>query len=62
MMRFDVITIFPPLFDSFVSESIVLRAQKEKRIAIHVHNLRDAANDAHKTVDDRPYGGGAGML
>lgn len=62
MLRFDIITAFPQLFDSFVSEGIVSRAQSEKRIAIRVHNVRDVTRDRHKTIDDRPYGGGAGML
>lgn len=62
MLRFDIITAFPQLFDSFVSEGIVSRAQSGKRIAIRVHNLRSATRDRYKTIDDRPYGGGAGML
>lgn len=62
MMTFDIITLFPPLFSSFVSESIVCRAQKNKRIRIRFHNPRDMADDKHQTIDDRPYGGGPGML
>ncbi|MEX2090675.1 MAG: tRNA (guanosine(37)-N1)-methyltransferase TrmD [Candidatus Paceibacterota bacterium] len=61
-MRFDIITIFPNLFDGFLSESLLARAQKKKIIKIGVHNLRKWTIDNHKTVDDRPYGGGAGML
>ncbi|MDD3498033.1 MAG: tRNA (guanosine(37)-N1)-methyltransferase TrmD [Candidatus Moranbacteria bacterium] len=61
-MRFDIITIFPNIFDSYFSESILARAQKEKLVVINVHNLRDYARDKHKTVDDTPYGGGAGMV
>ena len=62
MKKFDVITIFPGIFDSFLNESLLARAIKKKLISIRAHNLRGWANDAHKTVDDRPYGGGAGMV
>lgn len=62
MMIFDIITIFPNLFDSFLKESLIGRAQKKKLIKIRIHNLRKWTNDKHKTVDDRPYGGGLGMV
>jgi len=61
-MRFDIITIFPNIFDSYLNESILKRAQKRGLIKIKIHNLRDYTKDKHKTVDDRPYGGGPGML
>ncbi len=61
-MRFDIITIFPKIFDSYFNESILARAQKKELIRIKVHNLRDYTADKHKTVDDSPYGGGAGMV
>lgn len=61
-MKFDIITIFPDLFKGFVSESLLARAQKKNLIKINLHNLRRWTDDNHKTVDDRPYGGGAGML
>ena len=61
-MRFDIITIFPKIFDSYFNESIIKRAQKKRKIKINVVNLRNFATDKHKTVDDRPYGGGAGMV
>lgn len=61
-MRFDIITIFPKIFDSYFNESILKRAQKRGLIKIKVHNLRDFARDKHKKVDDKPYGGGAGMV
>ena len=61
-MRFDVITIFPDFFTSFKNEALIARAQKKKLISIKAHNLRDWTTDNHKTVDDRPYGGGAGMV
>ncbi len=61
-MKFNIITIFPSIFDSYFSESILARAQKEKNIEINVHNLREFTKDKHQTVDDTPYGGGAGMV
>ncbi len=61
-MKFNIITIFPKIFDSYFSESIIKRAQEKKLVDIHIHNLRDFTNDKHKTVDDSPYGGGAGMV
>jgi len=61
-MRFDVITIFPAIFDSYLEESILGRAQKKGLVEINMHNLRDYTNDKHRTVDDSPYGGGVGMV
>lgn len=61
-MRFDIITIFPKIFDSYFNESILKRAQKNGLIKIKIHNLRDFTKDKHKKVDDKPYGGGAGMV
>lgn len=61
-MRFDIITIFPPLFESFKNEALIARAQTKKIASISVHDLRRFTTDNHKTVDDRPYGGGAGMV
>lgn len=61
-MRFDIITIFPHIFDSYFNTSIIGRAFKKGLIEIKVHNLRKWAGDKHKTVDDRPYGGGPGMI
>lgn len=61
-MKFDIITIFPHIFDSYFSESILARAQKKRIIQIKIHNLRDCTSDKHKSVDDSPYGGGAGMV
>jgi tRNA (guanine37-N1)-methyltransferase len=62
MMKFDIITIFPKIFDSYFKESLLLRAQKNKLIKINIHNLRDFTTDKHKVVDDRPFGGGLGMV
>lgn len=61
-MRFKIITIFPEIFKSFLREALIARAQKKRIISIRLHNLRGWTHDAHKTVDDRPYGGGAGMV
>ena len=61
-MKFDIITIFPNLFSGFLNQSLLARAQKKKIITIKTHDLRRWTNDKHKTVDDRPYGGGAGMV
>ncbi len=61
-MNFHILTIFPEIFDSYFNESIIGRAQNEGHIEIKVYNLRDWTEDKHKTVDDAPYGGGAGMV
>jgi len=61
-MRFDILTIFPEIFNSYFSESIIKRAKKEKLIEIHTHNIRAYSKDKHKKVDDVPFGGGAGMV
>lgn len=62
VMKFDIITIFPQIFDSYFGESIIRRAQEAGIINIEVHNLRNYTTDKHKKVDDTPYGGGAGMV
>jgi tRNA (guanine37-N1)-methyltransferase len=61
-MQFDIITIFPNIFDCYFNESIIKRAQAKKLVKINIRNLRDYTNDKHQTVDDRPYGGGPGMI
>ncbi len=61
-MKFDIITIFPEIFDSYLKEGLISRARKKKLLKINIHNLRKYAKDRHKTVDDRPYGGGLGMI
>ncbi len=61
-MTFHIITIFPKIFDSYFNESIVKRARKNKLVEVKIHNLRDFASDKHRTTDDTPYGGGAGMV
>ena len=62
MLKFDIVTIFPEIFSSYFSESIISRAQKKKLIKIDVHDLRKWTKDKRKTVDDKPYGGGPGMV
>ncbi len=61
-MRFDVVTIFPGMFTSPLGESILKRAREAGLIDVHYHDLRTYTHDAHRTVDDTPYGGGAGMV
>ncbi len=61
-MRFDIITIFPELFKNFAEQSLLARAQKKDLLQIQAHNLRDWTDDAHHTVDDKPFGGGVGMV
>ena len=61
-MKFDIITIFPKIFDSYFNESILSRAKKKKLITIKTHDLRPFAQDKHRMTDDTPYGGGAGMV
>ncbi|MFH1656813.1 MAG: tRNA (guanosine(37)-N1)-methyltransferase TrmD [Candidatus Nealsonbacteria bacterium] len=62
MIKFDIITIFPEIFNSYFKESLIGRAQKNKLIKIDVHNLREYTSDKHKSVDDKPFGGGLGMV
>jgi tRNA (guanine37-N1)-methyltransferase len=61
-MRFDIITIFPGLFAGFFEHGIVRRAQAEGLVTISLHDLRNFTHDRHRTVDDRPFGGGEGMV
>ncbi len=61
-MKFHIITIFPEIFNSYFRESIVGRAREKGTIKIKIHDLRDWTSDRHRTVDDSPYGGGAGMI
>lgn len=62
MVKFDIITIFPKIFDSFLRESFIKKAQEKRKISIRIHNLRKYTKDLHQTVDGRPYGGGLGMV
>jgi tRNA (guanine37-N1)-methyltransferase len=62
MMRIDVVTGFPKLLEGPLNESIIRRAQDKGAVEIVVHDLRDYTTDRHRTIDDTPYGGGAGMV
>jgi len=62
MIKFDVITVLPEIFNSYLGKSLIARAQKKKLIKINVHNLRKWADDERGTVDARPFGGGLGMV
>src|ERR1700745_3071993 len=61
-MKIDVLTLFPAMFAGPLDESIIKRAREAGRLDLTIHNLRDYAHDRHRTVDDRPFGGGPGML
>lgn len=62
MLRVDVITLFPTVFEGYFGESILKRAQDREALSIRLINLRDFTNDVHRSVDDKPFGGGAGMV
>jgi len=62
IMIFNIITIFPGIFKSYFEESIIKRAQDKRLVKINIHNLRDYTKDKHKSVDDKPYSGGPGMV
>ncbi|MEZ5238591.1 MAG: tRNA (guanosine(37)-N1)-methyltransferase TrmD [Microthrixaceae bacterium] len=61
-MRIDVLTIFPRLIDGFASESLLGRARRTGLLDLRVHDIREQATDVHRSVDDTPFGGGAGMV
>lgn len=61
-MQIDIITIFPDMVKPLLNEGIIKQAIKKKLINIHIHNLRDWTTDKHHTTDDRPFGGGPGMI
>ena len=60
-MRMDILTLFPEMFEP-LKQSIIGRAQKDKKLQINIHNIRDYSLDKHKKCDDTPFGGGAGMV
>jgi tRNA (guanine37-N1)-methyltransferase len=62
MMRFHIVTIFPGMFDSYLEESLFKRAQAKKIISVRAYDLRVFTKDKHRKVDDRPFGGGPGMV
>lgn len=61
-MRFDVVTIFPAMFDAAFTQGVVGRARERGVIELHAHDLRDFTHDRHRQVDDMPFGGGPGMV
>ena len=61
-MKIDILTLFPSMFDGFISESIIKRAIDKKLVEINIHNIRDYSKDPHKKVDDYGFGGGKGMV
>jgi tRNA (guanine37-N1)-methyltransferase len=61
-MRFDIVTLFPDLFESYLQQSLLKKAIDKGLVAVHRWNFRDWTADKHQSVDDRPYGGGPGML
>lgn len=61
-LRFDILTIFPGMFSCYLDESMIKRAQARKLLDVRVHDLRKWTTDKHRKVDDRPFGGGPGML
>jgi len=61
-MRIDILTLFPEMFQNVLGESMLKIAREKELVSFHLHNIRDFSNDKHKCVDDKPYGGGAGMV
>ena len=61
-MRFDIVTIFPGFFEGILAHGVLRRALKEGLVTVQAHDLRQHAHDRHRTVDDRPFGGGEGMV
>ena len=61
-MKIDIITLFPEMFGGVFDESMIKIARKKELVDIDIHNLRDWTNDRHRTADDKPYGGGPGMV
>ncbi len=61
-MRFDVLTLFPEIFDGYLGSSVLKLAIQRGLVEVHRHNMRDWATDRHRSVDDRPFGGGPGMV
>ena len=61
-MKIDILTLFPSMFDGFISESIIKRAISAGKVSINIHDIREYSKDPHKKVDDYGYGGGEGMV
>lgn len=62
MMKIDILTLFPKMFESVLGESILKRAQDKGALKVKIHNLRDWTFDNHRSADDKPFGGGPGMV
>lgn len=62
MMKIDILTLFPSMFDGFINESIIKRAINSNKVEVNIHNIRDYSDNPHKKVDDYGFGGGAGMV
>jgi tRNA (guanine37-N1)-methyltransferase len=61
-LHIDVLTLFPRMLDGFLAESILGKGVEAGLLSVHVHDLRDWTTDKHRRADDRPFGGGAGMV
>ena len=61
-MRFDVLTLFPEIFHGYLGQSLLKLALQRRLLEVHLHNIRDWATGRHRQVDDRPFGGGPGMV
>ena len=61
-MRFDVLTLFPEIFAGYLGQGLLKRAIERGLVEVRMHNIRDWTDDKHHTVDDRPFGGGPGMV
>jgi len=61
-MRIDILTLFPEMFQNVLGESMLKIASEKGLVSFHLHNIRDYSDDKHRCVDDKPYGGGAGMV
>ena len=61
-MRFDVLTLFPPIFDGYLGQSLLNKAIEAGLVSVHLHDIRAWSTDKHNKVDDRPFGGGPGMV
>src|SRR6187401_3618490 len=61
-MRFDVLTLFPEIFSAYLGQSLLKKGIDAGLLAVHLHDIRDWATDKHQKVDDRPFGGGPGMV
>jgi tRNA (guanine37-N1)-methyltransferase len=61
-MRFDILTLFPDIFQGYLGESLLKRAIQAGLVEVHLHNIRDWSKSKHNQVDDRPFGGGPGMV